>query len=259
MSSTLRCFRVLEALAAEPYELSLSAICTAQELPKASAHRLMATLVESGFVEQDEHTRRYRLSGKALWVGGGYLRHSALYRAAFPILQELSGRIEGMAHLAAWDSGSVLYLHTVGPPSSLYLFADTGERRPIHATALGKAMLAFRPEADFERIFDGPLESYTPTTITSREAMRAELEVIRREGYAFDDEEGVAGLRCVAAPVWDRNGVACGAVSASGAAAKVIGDERARRADILREVGLRISVQLGYRPKTANLSSLLAR
>jgi DNA-binding IclR family transcriptional regulator len=258
MTSTIRCLKLLETLAREPYELSLSSICTEQGLPKGSAHRLMATLVDSGFVEQSKSNRKYRLTGKALWVGGAYLRHSALYRAAFPILQELALRVEGMAHLAAWDAGSVLYLHTVGPPSSLYLFADTGELRPVHATGLGKAMLAYRPDADLERVFQDPVESFTARTITSREAMRQELERIRSQGYAFDDEEGVVGLRCVAAPIWNRDGLAVAAISSSAAAAELEGERRSHLAATIREGALRVSVQLGYRPKTANLSSLLA-
>ncbi len=259
MSSTLRCFQVLESLAREPYELTLSEICAEHELPKGSAHRLMATLMESGFVEQDSSNKRYRLAGKALWMGGAYLRHSTLYRVAFPVVQELAKRIEGMVHLSAWDHGSVLYLHTVGPPSALYLFADTGERRPIHATGMGKAMLAYRPEADLDRVFAEPVEAFTENTITDREAMARELERIRSEGCAFDDQEGVWGLRCMAAPIWDRSGVACGAISSSAAAEELEGDRRAELGALVREGALRISIQMGFRPKTTNLSSLLGR
>ena len=257
MSSTLRCFRVLEALAREPYEISLSEISAEHGLPKGSAHRLMATLLESGFVEQDESSRRYRLTGTALWMGGAFLRHSTLYRVAFPVLQELSARVEGLVHLGAWDRESVLYLHTVGPPSSLYLFADTGERRPLHATGLGKAMLAFRPDADLARVFAQSVERFTEKTITEIDQMRREIEHIRAEGCAFDDEEGVLGLRCVAAPIWDRNGMACAAISASAPSHEMDGERRDRVGAIVREGALRISVQMGYRPKTTNLSSLL--
>ena len=257
MSSTLRCFKVLEALAREPYELSLSEICAAQKLPKGSAHRLMATLLESGFVDQDPGSRRYRLTGTALWVGGAFLRHSTLYRVAFPVLQELAARVEGMVHLGAWDGESVLYLHTVGPPSALYLFADTGERRPLHATGLGKAMLAFRPDADLVRLFSGPLERFTEKTIMSQQKMSEEIERIRAEGCAFDDEEGVVGLRCVAAPILDRSGLACAAISTSAPSSEMQGERRARVSAIVREGALRISIQMGYRPKTTNLSSLL--
>ena len=259
MSSTLRCFKVLEALAGEPYEMSLSTICANQGLPKGSAHRLMATLVESGFVEQDASNRHYRLAGKALWVGGAFLRHSALYRAAFPVLQDLSSKVDGMVHLGAWYAGSVLYLHTVGPPSSLYLFADTGELRPVHATGLGKAMLAFRPAADVERIFEKPVERFTEKTIVSLEAMLGDIERIRSDGYAFDDEEGVSGLRCVAAPILDRQGIAIAAISSSAASADMGDDRRASLASTIREEALRVSVLLGYRPKTTNLASLLSR
>ena len=93
MTSTLRCFRVLELLAEEPFELSVSDIAEILSMPRASAHRLCATLAEGGLVEHVLPHKRYRLTPKLLWVGSGYLRHSAIYRAAFFPMQELAKQI----------------------------------------------------------------------------------------------------------------------------------------------------------------------
>ena len=84
-----------------------------------------------------------------------------------------------------------------------------------------------RPAADTERSFSRPLERYTPNTIVSVEAMRGEIARIRSDGYAVDDEEGVIGLRCIAAPIWDKDGIAIAAMSSSGAAAELTGERRA--------------------------------
>src|SRR5947209_14926640 len=99
MSSTLRCLRVLELLADEPFEFSFSELAARLEIPKASAHRLCTTLMEAHLITQERVTRRYMLSSHALWVGSGYLRHSPLYRAAFFPMQELARQLPGTVQL----------------------------------------------------------------------------------------------------------------------------------------------------------------
>lgn len=174
-------------------------------------------------------------------------------------MQDLSGKTEGTVHLWLWDNDAVLYLHTVGHPSSLYLFADTGERRPVHATALGKVMLAYRTPEYLERIFSDEVERYTEKTITSPDAMRRELETIRDQGYALDDEDGVRGLRCLAAPIRDHKGQVVAAISMSAPTSVLAEENRPRFASHVQEAAIRASVQAGYRPLTTNVSSLLTR
>jgi DNA-binding IclR family transcriptional regulator len=259
MSSSLKCFQVLDLLASDPYELALTEVGAILALPPASAHRIMATLVQASLAEQDPATRRYRLTGRTLWIGTGYLRRSEVYRAAFPILQELARSSRGLVHLAALDEGCVLYLHTLGSPSALYLHADTGERRPLHCTALGKAMLAFQPAETLGRLIPGKLTRFTPKTITSWPELREELARIRHCGYAVDDEENAPGLRCLAAPIVNRSGHAVAAFSMSAPAAVLTRNECDAYSTTLREAALRVSVQVGFRPGTSNLQSLVQR
>lgn len=259
MSSTLKCLEVVEVLAGEPYEIALSEIAARLELPLTTAHRLVATLVESGFVEQDGATRRYRLAGKALWAGGAYLRNSAVYRAAFLVMQEAAKESPGLMHLGALDGDWVLYLHTVGSPSRLYLYADTGERRPLHATGLGKAMLAWQPAEVIQRVVSRKMERFTKKTIVTEKEMRAELKAIKQRGYAVDDEEGVMGLRCVAAPILDRTGMSVAALSMSAAAGVLTDKAMEEMAGRIREAALKVSAQLGYRPASSNMLSLVGR
>src|ERR1700744_103568 len=145
MPSTLRCFQVLELLAEEPFELSVSDIAEVLSMPRASVHRLCTTLVEGGFVEHVSIYKRYRLTPKSLWVGSGYLRHSAIYRAAFFPMQALARQIPGTAQLGVLSEGRVLFIHSVGYPGSMDAFGDVGLRRPLHATASGKLLLAGMP------------------------------------------------------------------------------------------------------------------
>ena len=258
MTSTLKCFQVLELLAQEPYEFPLSELAGRLDQPLATAHRLMATLVEAGFAEQDGATRRYRLAGKALWAGAGYLRNSPVYRAAFLVMQETARKSSGLIHLGALDGEWVLYLHTVGSPSRLYLYADTGERRPLHATGLGKAILAWQSANLVSRITARKLQRFTKRTICSAAALKEELKATRQRGYAIDDEEGVMGLRCVAAPIFNASGQSVAALSMS-APAQVLSNSAIEPATaLIREAALKISVQIGFRPASSNMLSLIS-
>ncbi|MCZ2150136.1 MAG: IclR family transcriptional regulator [Bryobacterales bacterium] len=257
MSSSLRCLEVLRVLARSPYAYSLTEIANALSIVKSSAHRFLTTLIAGGFVEQDMPTRRYQLAGTALWVGTAYLRHSKIYRCGYELVHNLARDAKTMAHLAVWDNDMVLYLHSIGPPRSLNLFADAGERRAVHATALGKAMLAHRPAEDLRRIFNTERERYTENTLTSLAAMSEELHRIREVGYAVDNEEGTRGVRCVAAGIKDQGERVIGAISTSGPRSLINGTGVLQFARLVQEAALRISVQLGYRPSTSNLSSLL--
>lgn len=259
MSSTLKCFQALELLAQEPYEISLSDLAKRLNQPLASAHRLVATLVAAGFVEQDAANRRYRLAGKALWAGAGYLRNSPVYRAAFLVMQETARTSVGLIHLGALHGNWVLYLHTVGSPSRLYLYADTGERRPLHATGLGKAILAWQPAELVNRIAAQKLPRFTKKTICTASELKEELRAIRRRGYAIDDEEGVAGLRCVAAPIFDASGLSVAALSLSAPTHVLPNSSVDTVAGQIREAAMKISVQTGFRPASSNMLSLVAR
>jgi IclR family transcriptional regulator, acetate operon repressor len=245
VSSALRCFELLEVLAQPPYEHGVKEVAEATGLAMASAHRGLATLVEAGFAEQDASTRRYRVAGKALWTGAAFLRRSAVYHAAFFVIQDLARDVDGLVHLGVLDSGTVLYLHTVGKVRSASLCADTGDRRPVHSTALGKAMLAYQPLDAVERaMVNAP--RFTPRTITALDDMQRELALVRTAGVAIDEEEGAAGLRCAAAPIFGPGGHLEGAMSiaTNGLPIETV---RGPYAMLVREATLRISVQLGYR------------
>lgn len=258
MSSTLKCFQMLDLLAQEPYEFPLSDLAARLDQPLATAHRLAATLVEAGFAEQDSASRRYRIAGKALWAGAAYLRSSPLYRAAFLVMQEVARTASGLIHLGALDGDWVLYLHTVGSPSRTYLYADTGERRPLHATGLGKAILAWQPATVINRIAAKKLPRFTKRTICSATELKEELRATRKRGYAIDDEEGVTGLRCVAAPIFHPSGLSVAALSMSAPTHVLTNSAIEPAAALIREAAMKISVQIGFRPASSNMLSLLS-
>ena len=249
-----RCLQVLEILAGEPYALGLADLSDAMSLPKSSTHRLMSLLVESGFVELEPATKRYALSAKTLWIGSSYLRNSAVERSALAVMPQLSDETGTTSHLGVWDSGAVLILHSTDPSNATSLFVEVGERRPVHASALGKALLAYRPAADLGSVFDGALVQFTPRTITTMAAMEEELLRVREAGVAIDDEEYAPGMRCIAAPIRNQYGVVA-AMGISGDLSLIQDESMPRLRRLVQDAALRVSAQLGYRPLSAQFST----
>ena len=140
MTSTLRCLQVLELLAEDPFELSLSVLAERLSLPRPSAHRLCTTLREAHLIEQNPETRRYVLAPKALWIGSGYVRHSAVYRASFFPMQDLAKSVTGTVQLGVLDNGNVLFVHSVGYTGSPHAFADVGLAPFTACDCFGKSL-----------------------------------------------------------------------------------------------------------------------
>jgi DNA-binding IclR family transcriptional regulator len=247
MSSTLRCLRVLELLAESPFELGLLEVAARLAIPKASAHRLCATLLEANLIDQDARTKRYILAAKALWIGSGYLRHSAVYRAAFFPMQELAQQVPGTVQLGVFDNGQVLFIHSVGYPGSPHAFADVGLRRPLHATASGKIFLAAMPWAEVEKIMSSRCDKYTDRTITSPTRMKREIAEVQRKHYALNVEELLPGYWVLAAPVMSSSGQTIAAISLTVPTTGSSLDQEAPYAARVREAAQKSSLQLGYR------------
>lgn len=247
MTSTLRCLQVLELLAEDPFELSLSVLAERLSLPRPSAHRLCMTLLEAHLIEQNPETRRYVLAPKALWIGSGYVRHSAVYRASFFPMQDLAKNVTGTVQLGVLDNGNVLFIHSVGYTGSPHAFADVGLRRSLHATASGKVFLAAMPWAEVERIMATHCDRYTDKTITSVPRMKQEITEIQRKNYALNVEELLPGYWVLAAPVIGRNGQTLAAISLTLSIEHFSPDQEVRYAALVHEAAQKSSLQLGSR------------
>ncbi len=237
---------MLELLAEEPFELSVSDIARFLTMPRASAHRLCATLLEGGFVEQVVSNKRFRLTSKSLWVGSGYLRHSAIYRASFFPMQELVKTIPGTAQLGVYSGGKVLFIHSVGYPGSTHAFADVGLRRSLHATASGKLFLADMPLQQVEHVMSHGVEKYTERTTVSFARMKEELIRIAEQGYAINNEELLPGYFVIAAPVFDESGSTVAALSITLPVDPMHPKGESSHAALLCDAALKISLLLGY-------------
>ncbi|GLV47579.1 transcriptional regulator [Thermus sp. LT1-2-5] len=228
---------VLEALA-EHKEAGLSALAEATGLAKSTLYRLLQTLVRRGFAVEEGGV--YRVGPKAFAVGQAYPRPDLL-SAARPEMEALAEETGESVNLAVPWEGEALYLDQVEGRQLVRLFTAPGSRAPLHATGVGKVFLAYRGVPEGLR-----LTPFTPHTQTRLEGLLAELQEVRAQGYALDNEEKELGVRCVAAPVFGPTGEVVAAISLSAPASRLSLEAARRLAPRVRAAAERASLRLGF-------------
>ncbi len=220
--SLVRALTLLEGLAQTPTGMNLTDLSQQLGMPAATVHRLLGTFEAMGFAEQDEAGLWY-VGLKTFTVGNAFLHRRDLVGSARPHMQALVDHSGETVNLGIVDGGEAVFISQVESPEMMRMIARLGSRSPIHASGVGKAILAHLSERRVAQILERRgLARFTERTIDSPAALREELEQIRRLGYALDDEEHAIGLRCVAAPIFDENGQPLAAISLSGPKARLV-------------------------------------
>src|SRR5579883_1523161 len=243
--SVAKALQILEAFDGEHRTLRVTDLARGLGLPKSTVHGLLRTLGARGFVRQVEGGRAYGPGPALLRLATMVDREVLLVEAARGPLRELARGTEETAKLGVRVGLSVVVLEAVESPRVLHTRGDVGVVAPLYCTALGKAVLAFLPEEERERIVGAlTLRAYTPRTVGGREALRRELERIRVRGYATDVQEHEGDVRCVGAPVRDGRGYPVGAVSVSGPAQRMplrrLGELGPRVVEVAEAIGRRL-------------------
>jgi DNA-binding IclR family transcriptional regulator len=208
---------VLDALLEARRPLNLEEISALTELPKSTAFRIVVNLLQGQYLVETEEG--YWLGLKMLRFGTLVEEKLELVQQARPFLHQLRDQVNETVHLAVLDDGlRVVYLDKLPTQRAVGLMMSrVGITVPMHCTALGKAMAAFRSETEIRHwIRTNGLEPVTDATITDQDAFLRELRETRRRGYAVDEGEFESTVRCVAAPIRDRTGSVIAAVSISG-------------------------------------------
>jgi DNA-binding IclR family transcriptional regulator len=202
--SLTRGLAVLETIAGAGQPLALSDVAARLGLARSTTHHLLKALVESGYVRKDASGREYQLADKLHRLLGRRWRPEQLGDMAQPWLEELSHQTRLGSSVAAWWDGAVRIVAKRDNEGPVRVVQDVGATRPIHCTAVGKAIAAWLPPEELEAALDrATFERHTPKTITSRRGLVVELGRVRASGQAFDDEEMHQGIRCLAMPVFD--------------------------------------------------------
>ena len=212
-----RAFSLLEHMAAAGGDVALSELAAKSGLPLPTIHRIVRTLVASGYVRQLP-SRRYGLGPRLIGLGDAASRMLGSW--AQPQLAALVEAVGETANMAMLDGDAVVYVAQVPSKHSMRMFTEVGRRVPVHCTGVGKALLAELPTADVTALVArAGMVAQTPHTITDPERLLRELDKIRQQGYAVDDAEQELGVRCVAVAV--RGGPSMTAVSVSGPETRV--------------------------------------
>lgn len=239
---------LLERLAQTERGLTLSDLAQQVGLAPATTHRLLGTLEQRGFVQQDEELGLWHVGVQAFTVGQAFLRSRDVVAAARPFLHRLMEQAGETANLAMPDDGMAVFLAQVESREMMRMIVRLGSRAPLHASGVGKALLAAMDEPAIEAVLHRHgLARITANTIASPGELHQALAEIRRQGYAVDDEEHAIGLRCVAATLHDEQTRALAAISLSGPKARIADARTAELGTLIARTAAAITASLGGR------------
>lgn len=245
-TSVIRAFAILDILSAQGKNgLPLTDTAHLLRMSKSTTHRYLITLEKLGAVERDEQDR-FRLGLKVVELAGLVLSQNSLHKQSEPFLNELADRTRETIHLAVPIGIEVVYIDKVDSPRSLRMFSRIGSRAPMYCTALGKAILAYSNSTLVDEVLEAGLSPHTPHTITTRDALLADLKKVRQRGYALDAQENELGVCCIGTPIFDYSGQVVGAISISGPAERMTAARQREFGPAIRDTGLRLSKRMGY-------------
>jgi IclR family transcriptional regulator, acetate operon repressor len=209
-SPALKAFSLLETIAAMDHAPTLAELTEAANLPKPTLHRWLAMLEGAELIRRMPDGRRYELATRATALAFAILSNNPGSTQRHQILERVVRELGESCNLTILEGSEVTYLDRVEATLPLRVAFQKGSRVPAHCSASGKMFLAMMSPAKRERLFSTlTLDRYTPNTLTDPAALNAELGVIQRQGYAFDDEEFLSGLFCIAVPIIDKTRREC--------------------------------------------------
>ncbi|MBD9528298.1 MULTISPECIES: HTH-type transcriptional regulator BhcR [Paracoccus] len=197
--------------------LTLSEI--AQQLGQApsTVHRVLVTLAARGMAETDGQNQAWQIGPTAFRLGSAFMRRAGLVERARPVLRRLMEETGETANLGILNGDAVLFISQAETHETIRAFFPPGTRSPLHASGIGKALLAYARPQHLRQLIPGlRLDRFTPTTLCAPETLTADLALTRTRGYALDNEERAPGMRCIAAPIFDFGGEAAAGISVSG-------------------------------------------
>lgn len=227
IQSLERAAAMLRLLAGGERRLGLSEIASSLGLAKGTAHGILRTLQQEGFVEQDEASGRYQLGAELLRLGTTYLDVHDLRARALVWTDDLARASGESVHLGVLHRHGVLIVHHVFRPDDSRQVLEIGAMQPLHSTALGKVLAAYDPVARGEAL-ESEREAFTGRTVCAPDDFESVLELTRTRGWAADVEETWEGVASIAAPIHDRRRMPVGAVGITGAVERVCRDDGLR-------------------------------
>ena len=238
---------LLEFLSVNEQDAGVTEINKKLHMGLSTIHRILTTLKSRGYIIQNLGTKKYRLGIKLFELGSTVQSTKHWVEITKHYLRELSQSTNETINLALLEGKEVIYLDTIESQEVLRTEIIAGTRTPAHCTALGKVMLAFISDWEFESLYksDEPLSTLTSKSISSLEKLKKSLKKVKEQGYAFDMEEYKIGINCIGVPIFGKNGIVA-AISITGPSSRFTIDKMEKVKDRLINISKKISNQLLY-------------
>jgi DNA-binding IclR family transcriptional regulator len=224
--SLLKAINMLDLLLKERIMLSVDYISDTLGMPRSTTYKYLALLREHGFVEYDEQSGKYKL-GLRLFEFGSFVKSQvSIDKQALPYMSGLGKAVGETVMLTVLGHDAVYCLERVGYENGIRFSVERGARLPLYSGASAKVFLAFLPDDKIEALLhDAKLEKYTDHTITDLQALKKNLEQIRKVGYAYSDQEIYAGARAISAPIFNSEGQVIACLAVVGPVQRMDGDK----------------------------------
>ncbi len=246
-----RAFSILEIIAESSKGLSNSDISRRLKIPKSSASYILRILENRGYLTREINSGKYRLGLKLMGLTRESATHTDIREVAKPIMESFVKRTNLSTHLAVLDNGRAVYVEKVENLNS-FIKMDIwiGHRLPIHSTAIGKVLVSQMTEAEVSAILElRGMEKKAPKTITNAKRYLKELDKVRTFGFAVDDEENSAGVRCISSPIFDAQGKIVAALGTSDTIIRLDETQLPKIVEMVRKSAAQISNLIGFDPK----------
>lgn len=259
IQSLERAFAILEEISRHRDGATLTDLSRTLGLHTSTLYHLVKTLTALGYLRQGEDSKRYRLGRGMFLLAAACREEVELTNAVKPYLERLAEETGESTHFAIWDRGTAVILARASGSKVLQMTERTGTPRPLHCTAIGKALLSGLSPAECEAAIRGlAFDIFTPTTLTGPAALLAQVDKARIEGVAFDDCEYNAEVRCMAVPVRDFRGKIAGAIGFSGPVWRMSLSQMAAFTPRCIAIAAELSEELGHRPTASDAKTSAA-
>lgn len=228
--------------------LPLSTIARRAGIATSTAHRILTSLEANGLIAMDDDRKLWFVGVRAFEIGSGFLRNRKPVEVGREIMRALMEETGETVNMAVVDQGEAVYIGQVECHNAIRAFHRPGSRGPVHCSGVGKSLLAWRSEAEVERILRRHgMASFTRFTITHDGRFFDELAQIRRRRWAVDDQERLMGMRCVAAPIFDEHGEPVTGISVSGPTVRITPERMSELGPQVRQAAEVITTRIGGR------------
>ena len=243
-----KALRLLGLLGDEPRGATAAELSRRAEVPFSTAYRLLGSLTRDGFVDYEPDGRRYHLGLRVFQLGQRVSNHHGFAGTALPILKKVTEHTSEATILSVRDGNRHLTVNKVDGPQTFRVTSDPGHLGELHTTSVGKALVAFAEDDVREDLISSlELGALTDRSITDRDAFRAEIEQVRQQGYAIMDEENELGMRAVAVPVLNSQGVAFASLATAVPVFRMSLEDLVALVPLLQEAAAELSARLPQR------------